>query len=255
MQRDIDELIGVQACDGEIARLSAEIAGLPAKDAAIVTALAAARAALAKAEAGLKAEEVARRSQESDVKDQQLKIKKYRTHMDTVQNDAQLKALEHEIAFAEKAILTLEDAELASMEKTETLTLDKAKASEDVTNQSGMLERERERAAVLKSSNEARLILLRKECERLRALVSEKALADYDRVSKAKKTGLAAVWDQKCSACQMMVRPQKWNELRNADVETAMTCETCGRRLYYDVGHGTDAAKAAVALRALEALA
>ncbi len=62
---------------------------------------------------------MARRSQESDVKDHQLKIKKYRTHMDTVQNDAQLKALEHEIDFAEKAIVALEDAEIESMERTE----------------------------------------------------------------------------------------------------------------------------------------
>ena len=197
-----------------------------AKIAAIEAALAAARAALAAAEKGLKAEEAAaRRSQESDVKDHQLKIKKYRTHMDTVQNDAQLKALEHEIAFAEKAISTLEDDELASMERAEGLEVAKKKASEDVADQSATLEREKERAALVKSQNEARLSVLKKERERVRALVSEKALADYDRVSKAKKTGLAAVWDQKCSACQMMVRPQRWNDLRNADLESPILCE------------------------------
>ncbi|HXB61541.1 MAG TPA: C4-type zinc ribbon domain-containing protein [Acidobacteriaceae bacterium] len=255
MQRDLDELIELQACDGEIARLSSEIAALPGKIAAIETALAAARATLATAEKGLKAEEVARRSQESDVKDHQLKIKKYRTHMDTVQNDAQLKALEHEIAFAEKAISSLEDAELESMERTEGLEVAKKKASEDVENQSGILARTKDDASVVKSSHEAMLVLLKKERERLRGLVSEKALADYDRVAKAKKTGLAAAWDQKCSACQMMVRPQRWNDLRNADIETPIPCETCGRRLYYDVGHGTDAAKERVALKALEKLA
>src|ERR1700722_4509389 len=127
MQRDLDELIELQTCNGEIARLSAEIAALPGKIAAIEAALASARAALAAAEKGLKAEEVARRSQESDVKDHQLKIKKYRTHMDTVQNDAQLKALEHEIAFAESAIRALEDAELESMERTEGLEVAKTK--------------------------------------------------------------------------------------------------------------------------------
>jgi len=255
MQRDLDELIELQVCDGEIARLSAEIAALPGKIAAIEAALASARAALAAAEKGLKAEEVARRSQESDVKDHQLKIKKYRTHMDTVQNDAQLKALEHEIAFAEAAIRALEDAELESMERTEGLEIAKTKASEDVGNQSVILEREKERGALVKSQNEARLVVLKKERERVRALVSEKALADYDRVAKAKKTGLAAAWDQKCSACQIMVRPQRWNDLRNADTESPITCETCGRRLYYDVGHGTDASKERVALKALESLA
>jgi len=255
MQQDIEELVELQVCDGEIARLSAEIAGLPAKVAAIEAALAAARAALASAEKGLKAEEAARRSQESDVKDHQLKIKKYRTHMDTVQNDAQLKALEHEIDFAEKAIAALEDAELESMERTEGFDAAKRASSEEVENQSGLLAREKERGAAVKSSNETRLVLLRKERERVRLLVGEKALADYDRVSKAKKTGLAAAWDQKCSACQMMVRPQRWNDLRSADVETPMMCETCGRRLYYDVGHGTDASKEALALKALESLA
>jgi predicted nucleic acid-binding Zn-ribbon protein len=255
MQRDLDELIELQACDGEIARLTGEIAALPGKIAAIEAALAAARAALAVAEKGLKAEEAARRSQESDVKDHQLKIKKYRTHMDTVQNDAQLKALEHEIAFAEAAIRTLEDAELESMERTEGFEAAKKKAGEDVENQSGILERAKADAAALKSSHEAMLVLLRKERERLRALVSEKALADYDRVAKAKKTGLAAAWDQKCSACQMMVRPQRWNDLRNADIESPIVCETCGRRLYYDVGHGTDASKERVALKGLEKLA
>jgi len=255
MANDLDELIELQVCDGEVARLTAEVAALPAKIAAIEAALAAARAALAAAEKGLKAEEATRRSQESDVKDHQLKIKKYRTHMDTVQNDAQLKALEHEIDFAEKAISALEDAEIESMERTEGFEAAKKNASEDVENQSGILEREKVDAAELKSSNEARLVLLRKERERLRALISEKALADYDRVGKAKKTGLAAAWDQKCSACQMMVRPQRWNDLRNADLDAPIMCETCGRRLYYDVGHGTPAAKDAVALKALDSLA
>jgi hypothetical protein len=255
MQRDLDELIELQVCDGEMARLSAEIAALPGKIAAIESVLAGAQAALAAAEKGLKAEEAARRSQESDVKDHQLKIKKYRTHMDTVQNDAQLKALEHEIAFAEKAISTLEDAELESMERTEGFEAAKKKASEDVADQSATLQREKERAALVKSQNEARLVVLKKERERVRALVSEKALADYDRVARAKKTGLAAAWDQKCSACQMMVRPQRWNDLRNADLESPILCETCGRRLYYDVGHGTDAAKERVALKALDNLA
>jgi hypothetical protein len=255
MQRDLDELIGLQACDGEVARLAGEIAALPGKIAAIEAALAGARASLAAAEKGLKAEETARRSQESDVKDHQLKIKKYRTHMDTVQNDVQLKALEHEIDFAEKAIVSLEDAELASMERTEGFEALKKAATEDVENQSGILARAKENAAALKSANEARLVLLKKERERLRGLVSEKALADYDRVAKAKKTGLAAAWDQKCSACQMMVRPQRWNDLRSADLESPIMCETCGRRLYYDVGHGTDAARESVALRALEKLA
>jgi hypothetical protein len=36
-------------------------------------------------------------------------------------------------------------------------------------------------------------------------------------------------------ACQMMVRPQRWNELRDrGNDDQMMTCESCGRLLYYD---------------------
>ena len=34
-------------------------------------------------------------------------------------------------------------------------------------------------------------------------------------------------------ACQMMLRPQRWNELRNRDNDEMMTCESCGRLLWY----------------------
>jgi hypothetical protein len=33
----------------------------------------------------------------------------------------------------------------------------------------------------------------------------------------------------------MMLRPQRWNDLRDRDNDsTMMTCESCGRLLYYD---------------------
>ena len=61
------------------------------------------------------------------------------------------------------------------------------------------------------------------------------ALSTYDRISKAKGTAVAEALNQKCMACQMMVRPQRWNDLRDRNNdETMMTCESCGRLLYYD---------------------
>jgi hypothetical protein len=63
----------------------------------------------------------------------------------------------------------------------------------------------------------------------------ETALSTYDRIAKAKGTAVSEAINQKCSACQMMVRPQKWNDLRDRDHDDEMmTCESCGRLLYYD---------------------
>jgi predicted nucleic acid-binding Zn-ribbon protein len=254
MLQDLEELIGVQVCDGEIARLSAELAALPKRIAGLEAELARERAALKAAEDGLKAEEAARRRQESDVSDLQAKIKKYRAQVDTVQNDAQYKALLLEISFAESNISKLEDAELESLERTDALTAAKQKAAVEVEHYEALLARELESAAQTQTVHEGRLQVLRTERARLRTLISEQALANYDRIFGAKKAPLAAAWDQKCSACQMMVRPQRWNDLRNADGEEPINCESCGRRLYYDVGHGTDAAKEQVALRRLREL-
>ena len=253
--RDLNELIGVQACDGEIARLKTELAALPKRTADLQAALDAAQIALAAAESGLKAEDAARRRQESDVKDLQTKIGKYRKQVDTVQNDSQYKALLHEIGFAEASIARLEDAELESMERTDALEAAKLKAMEEIAHQSSLLQREKDRAEKVRGEHEAQLVVLKRERERLRGLVSEQAMAEYDRVAAGRKAPLAAAWDQKCSACQMMVRPQKWNDLRNSDSDEPLTCESCGRRLYYDVGHGTDAARMQVALRRLMELA
>ena len=56
----------------------------------------------------------------------------------------------------------------------------------------------------------------------------------YDRIARAKGTGIAEVLMQKCMACQMMQRPQRWNDLRDRDNRDLMTCESCGRLLWYN---------------------
>ena len=45
---------------------------------------------------------------------------------------------------------------------------------------------------------------------------------------------MAEALNQKCMACQMMLRPQRWNELRDRDLTEMMSCESCGRMLWYD---------------------
>ena len=67
-----------------------------------------------------------------------------------------------------------------------------------------------------------------------RATIGEQALSMYDRIARAKGTGIAEVLMQKCTACQMMQRPQRWNDLRDRDRHELFTCESCGRLLWYD---------------------
>ena len=231
MHADLEKLVLLQRTDLEIARLVAEIAALPKHLAVIEAKLTAARTALAKADASLKAEELIRRRCESDIKDKQQKILKYRQQIDAVKTNDQFTALQHEVAFAEKEISRFEDVELESMERSEQLDAAHKAAATELAEQSIVIEREKIRARETTAADGAELVTLRTERLALRQHVSEETLATYDRVSKSRGTGVAQGLSQKCSACQMLVRPQKWNELRDGAM---MTCDSCGRLLYYD---------------------
>ncbi len=180
-------------------------------------------------------EEALRRRQESDVKDHQAKIARIRKQLDLATTTVQVTAFEHEIAFAQSEISRLEDAEIESMERSEELDAQKKLADEAVTDATATLERERVRAAETVAQDKTLLAAVEEKRKAERAEIGESALSTYDRIVKAKGTAVAEALNQKCMACQMMVRPQRWNDLRDRSLEeTMMTCESCGRLLYYD---------------------
>ena len=235
MHPDLEKLIVLQGFDVELKRLRDEITALPKRVAELATRSAAAQAALAGIVQSIAKEEIARRSQESDVKGHQQKIVRLRKQMDVVTTTAQAAALEHEIAFAEGEISRLEDAELESMERSERLDAEKLTAEETVANTAKTHSTERARAVETIDRDKVLVAELEEKRAKLRPEIGENTLSIYDRVAKSKGTGLAEGVDQKCSACQMLIRPQKWNDLRDRnDHETMMTCETCGRLLYWD---------------------
>jgi uncharacterized protein len=235
MHPDLEKLIALQAHDVEAKRLRDEMVALPKHVAALE--------AKAKATQGQRAvivdliakEESLRRRQESDVKDHQAKIVRLRKNMDMATTTVQVTAFEHEIAFAQTEVSRLEDAEIESMERSEGLESQKKLADETVTDATATLERERVRSEETVAQDKTLLAAVEERRKAERAEIGESALSTYDRIAKAKGTAVAEALNQKCMACQMMVRPQRWNDLRDrSNDETMMTCESCGRLLYYD---------------------
>ncbi len=235
MNADLEHLIILQAQDLELRRLRAELADAPIQVAAAQTARAHAEVALAEATKALAKEETLRRAQELEVKDRQGKISRLRKQMETATSAAQITALEHEISFSEQTIAKLEDEELASLERTDSFDLARAKATLTLEVTTAALAAVRTRAAAIATRNTASIASIETERAATRALIDEARLSVYDRISKAKGTGVSEALDHKCTACQMMVRPQRWNDLTGRDHEDEIfTCETCGRMLFYD---------------------
>jgi predicted nucleic acid-binding Zn-ribbon protein len=235
MHPDLEKLIVLQGHDVESKRLRDEMAALPKQVAVLET--------KAKAIDGQRAvivdlvakEEALRRRQESDVKDHQAKIARIRKQMDMATTTVQVTAFEHEIGFAQAEIGRLEDAEIESMERNVGLESQKQLADLALADATATLERERVRATEAVAQDRTLLAAVEEKRKTERAEIGETALSTYDRIAKAKGTAVAEALNQKCTACQMMVRPQRWNDLRDRDnEETMMTCESCGRLLYYD---------------------
>jgi predicted nucleic acid-binding Zn-ribbon protein len=235
MHPDLEKLIVLQQLDLEAKRLRDEMVALPKRVAEL--------GAKAKAVEGQRAvvldliakEEALRRRQESDVKDHQAKIGRVRKQLDQATTTVQVTAFEHEIGFAQAEVGRLEDAELESMERTEALDAQKAFADDALEDATKTLERERLRAAETVALDKTALAEVDQKRAALRPEIGESALSNYDRIAKGKGTGLAEALNQKCTACQMMLRPQRWNDLRDrGNDDDIMTCESCGRLLYYD---------------------
>jgi hypothetical protein len=235
MHPDLEKLIVLQTHDVEAKRLRDEILALPKHVAALE--------AKAKATEGQRAvivdliakEDALRRRQESDIKDFQAKIARLRKNLDMATTTVQVTAFEHEIAFAQAEISRLEDAEIESMERSEGLDAQKKLADEAVLDAAATLEHERTRATETLAEDKTLLAQVEEKRTAVRAEIGEAPLSTYDRIAKAKGTAVAEALNQKCTACQMMLRPQRWNDLRDrSNEDTMMTCESCGRLLYYD---------------------
>jgi predicted nucleic acid-binding Zn-ribbon protein len=235
MHPDLEKLIALQGLDVEAKRLRDEMAALPKHVAGLETKAKAVEGQRAVVLDLIAKEEALRRRQESEVKDHQAKIGRVRKQLDQATTTVQVTAFEHEIGFAQTEVSRLEDAELESMERSEALEAQKALADEAVEDATKNLERERLRAAETIAKDKALLAAVDEKRAALRPEIGESALSNYDRIAKGKGTGLAEALNQKCTACQMMLRPQRWNDLRDrGNEEDMMTCESCGRLLYYD---------------------
>jgi uncharacterized protein len=234
MLPDVQNLIELQKADREILRLKEDVAALPKRMAAIEERLSGTKAILEKAKTAVKVDEAARRKYETAIVDLQQKISKYRDQSLAVKTNDQYKALLHEIQFAEQDIRGNEDKLLELMVNAEIREKDVKAAEAELKAEMAEIEKEKVVARERTAEDEKQLAEWNGKREQARAGVNPDLLRHYDRVAKFRRTGLAEVRDQKCMGCQVMLRPQTYNEVRGDKV---VECESCQRILYYSPEH------------------
>jgi len=230
MLPDIENLLHLQEADKEIRRLQDEIAELPKRVAAIELKLAGTKAQLEKAQAAIKADEAARRKHETTISDLRGKISKYRDQSLDVKTNEQYKALLGEIQFAEKEIGATEDKILELMLDADTRSAEVKAAQAELKAETAEIEKEKEEARQRTAADEKELAEWRGKRDQLRSGIDADLLRRYERVSNFRGSGLSEVRDHKCLACQVMLRPQTYNEVRSG--RQIVYCDSCQRVLY-----------------------
>ena len=233
MLPDLKLAIRLQEIDNRLAELAREIAALPKHIAEIEKKLVSHERKLEADRAALAGNQKERKKCETDIQTQEQKISKLKDQMLQAKTNDQYRAFQNEIDFCGKEIRKSEDRILELMSESEPLDKNVKAAEAALKAEKTEVEKEkqgaRERTAVDQNAADE----LHKERTAIVAQLTPAIYQQYERVRKNRRgIGVAEAIDGRCSACQMAMRPQFFQELKHGD--KVMACESCHRILYYN---------------------
>lgn len=216
-----------------MATLEKEVAALPKHIAQIEKALESHVRRLEADRAALAANQRDRKKLDGDIQLHNQKISKLREQMLGAKTNEQYRAFQNEIEFIEKEIRKAEDRILELMAESESLDGNVKKAEAALKEEKKSVEGEQKAARERTAQDQAQLEKLRAERTTAVAALPKPTAVTYERIKK--KWGgvvIAEVISGRCSACQITLRPQYFQEVRRGD--KLLTCESCGRFLFYN---------------------
>src|SRR5258708_5704485 len=233
MHPDAHLVSQLQSLDQRMAALEKEVAALPKHVAVIEKTLDSHLRKLEADKAALAANQKDRKRLEGEIQVHEQKISKLRDQMLGAKTNEQYRAFQHEIEYIEKEIRTAEDRILELMSESEALDANVKKADAALKEEKQVVESEKTKARERTSADQAELVKLRAGRVETVAKLPRTTLAGYDRIRK-KWNGvvIAEAVNGRCSACQIVLRPQYVQDLKKG--EQMMFCESCGRFLYYN---------------------
>lgn len=233
MTADIEQVTRLQSLDLKIADLQREVAALPKHIAQIEKALESHLRRLEADKAALSANQKDRKRLEDDIKVQDQKISKLKDQSLQAKNNEQYRAFQHEIDYAQNEIRKCEDRILDLMTESEPLDANVKRAEAALKQEREQVEREKTHARERTASDQKQIDELEADRKQIVAKLKPATYSTYERIRKKKSAlAVAEAVEGRCSACQIALRPQFFQDLRKGD--QLMLCESCGRILYYN---------------------
>jgi len=223
----------LQAIDLQMTELEKEVAALPKHIAIIEKTLESHQRRLDADRAALTANQKERKKLEGDIQMHEQKISKLRDQMLGAKTNEQYRAFQHEIEYLQKEIRTAEDRILELMSESESLETAVKTAEVALKDEKQLVETEKSRARERTAADQAQLQQLQAQRVEAAGKLPAATLAEYARIRK-KWHGvvIAEATSGRCAACQIVLRPQYLQDLKKG--EHLMTCESCGRFLFYN---------------------
>jgi len=233
MTADIEQVTRLQSLDLRIAELEREIATLPKHIALIERALDSHVRKLEADHAALLANQKERKRLEDDGKVEGQKTSKLRDQMLLAKTNEQYRAFQNEINYCEAAVRKYDDRILDLMAEAEPLDSNVKQAEAALQEEKKQVEAEKARARERTAQDQKELDQYRTERKELVSRTKPQTYSAYERVRKKwHGTAVAEAAGGRCGACQIVLRPQFFQDLRNSG--ELMFCESCGRILYYN---------------------
>ncbi len=232
MHPDLKTAIELQQVDLRVAELTSRIGALPSQIQTLEAQLHDFIHAHEERKHRLSVNQKERRELDAEIQSIQTKISRHKDQLYQVKTNEQFKAMKHEIDVEEENIRKIEDQILEKMMEAEQL-------EKLVKDAASRLDGEKARVAaeIHRLESERQTDIQERESVQCRRAELSRALSEgvretYERVRSGRRgVAVAEVRDGYCTKCNVLLRPQAYNEVRTG--ESIVTCESCSRILYY----------------------
>lgn len=232
MLADLERLIQLQDIESRAAVASKAIAEAPARIAALDALLNSSTTALAAAKQSLEDNKTARRSIDKDLLADQQRLDKYKEQVMAVKTNEQLHAMQHQMKAVEAEISQREEKVLINMMEADEINAAIKKAEAALKAAQAKVASERAAIETETKAHQATLAQCATERTQVVAAMDNKGAVDtFQRIAKVRGTAVARAEGERCTVCQVRLRPAVFAEVRKND--QIVQCDSCNRILYF----------------------